>query len=216
MMNMVSVQPRDQRGATLIIALIILVVMTMIGITSMQSSTLQERMSANVRQKTISRSAAETALRVAEDWLDTTVKNAAAFNDYSGTDDSRFSAVPRPGGLAAEPLQVDLTDKASWAGVGMEISSGDLDGVEIALSSDMVSSQPKLVIEYVGRDLKGTANKTVLTLDAEAQGDGDTSPYFFRITAIGWGRDPNIYTVLESNYRTGYGTDSSGNTIFTY
>ena len=203
-----------QRGATLVIALIILLVMTVIGVATMKSSTLQERMAANARQKTIARNAAETALRVAEDWLDANVRNTTALNLFDGSR-QLFSSVPRPGGKPASPLLADLTDQETWDAVGVEINgistlnAGLNQAVDVSVTMDAgkIARQPKFVIQYVGRDLKGTANKVVLSLDAEDQGDGDTSPFYFRITAIGWGRDSNIFSVLESNYRTGYGDD---------
>lgn len=58
-----------QKGSALIISLVILIVMTVIGLTAMGSSTLQERMAGNTRDITLSFQAAETALRGGEAWL---------------------------------------------------------------------------------------------------------------------------------------------------
>jgi len=55
-----------QSGAALISGLIFLVVLTMIGITAARMSTLEERMSGNMRDRSIAMQAAELALRDAE------------------------------------------------------------------------------------------------------------------------------------------------------
>lgn len=58
--------PRRQAGAALITGLIFLVVLTMIGITSARMSSLEERMSGNMRDRAYAMQAAEAALRDAE------------------------------------------------------------------------------------------------------------------------------------------------------
>lgn len=55
-----------QSGAALISGLIFLVVLTMIGVTAARMSTLEERMSGNMRDRSIAMQAAELALRDAE------------------------------------------------------------------------------------------------------------------------------------------------------
>ncbi len=58
-----------QTGSALIISLVILIVMTVIGLTAMSSSTLQERMAGNSRDMTLSFQSTEAALRGGETWL---------------------------------------------------------------------------------------------------------------------------------------------------
>lgn len=57
---------RRQCGAVLIIGLILLVVMAMIGMTGMQTTTQQERMAGNLRDRNVGFQSAETALRAGE------------------------------------------------------------------------------------------------------------------------------------------------------
>ncbi len=57
---------RRQRGAVLIISLLILLVMTMIGIVAMDSTTLEEKMAGNTRQRDLAFQAAEAGLRDGE------------------------------------------------------------------------------------------------------------------------------------------------------
>ncbi|MFN2309885.1 MAG: PilX N-terminal domain-containing pilus assembly protein [Gammaproteobacteria bacterium] len=71
-------QPARQRGAVLIISLIFLLLMTLIGVTSMQSTTLQERMAGNTRDRNLAFQAAEAGLREGEAWLGTPANRATA------------------------------------------------------------------------------------------------------------------------------------------
>jgi len=58
-----------QRGAALIVSLIILLVMTLIGVTSMQTTVMQEKMAGNSRDLSTAFQAAEAAARAGEVWL---------------------------------------------------------------------------------------------------------------------------------------------------
>lgn len=62
-------RPSRQSGAALIVALIMLVVMTLLGVTIARMTTLQERMAGNLRNKSIAFEAAETTLREGEQWV---------------------------------------------------------------------------------------------------------------------------------------------------
>ncbi len=75
--------PRAQRGMALIISLLFLLVLTMLGMTSMQTTTMQERMAGNVRDRNVALQAAEAALRTAEEELgDAVLPPVAADQDY--------------------------------------------------------------------------------------------------------------------------------------
>lgn len=58
---------KSQRGAVLVIGLIILVVLTLLGVQSMRTNVAQERMASNMRERNVAFQAAESALRVGED-----------------------------------------------------------------------------------------------------------------------------------------------------
>jgi type IV pilus assembly protein PilX len=61
--------PEAQRGSALIMGLIMLLVITMLGLTAMQTTTQQERMAGNLRDRNIAFQAAEIALRQGEEAL---------------------------------------------------------------------------------------------------------------------------------------------------
>ncbi|GEM_PF-1013584 len=58
-----------QRGAVLIVSLVILVVLTLLGLNSMQTATLEERMSGHQRDRATALAAAELGVSEAEGWL---------------------------------------------------------------------------------------------------------------------------------------------------
>ncbi len=56
-----------QQGISLVIVLILLIVMSVLGVAVLRSSAMQERMTANLRDRNLAFQAAETALRVAQE-----------------------------------------------------------------------------------------------------------------------------------------------------
>lgn len=106
-----ELRTRQQAGSALIISLILLLVMTILGITAMQSTTLQERMAGNMKDRHAAFQAAEAALREAEaviasDWptlLGSMQELPVAPQDWNGEDgtvvttllDDQLSRQPR-------------------------------------------------------------------------------------------------------------------------
>lgn len=60
---------RKQVGATLAITLILLFVVTLLGVSALQVTHMQEKMTSNLQDKELSFDAAESALRAGENWL---------------------------------------------------------------------------------------------------------------------------------------------------
>ena len=69
--------PRSQRGAILVVSLMLLLVLTIIGVSSMQGTALEESMSYATRDRTVALQSAEAALREAETWIETIASPAA-------------------------------------------------------------------------------------------------------------------------------------------
>jgi len=60
---------RRQRGVTLVVSLIFLLILTILGVTAMNTSTLQQKMAGNLRDADMALQAAETGLRGGESAL---------------------------------------------------------------------------------------------------------------------------------------------------
>jgi type IV pilus assembly protein PilX len=92
-MNKIS---KHQSGAVLIVSLIMLLLLTLIGASSIQTTSLEEKMAGNLRDRNLAFQAAESALNVAEASLDPP-NTLPTFTDV-GTEGfySETSTIPTP------------------------------------------------------------------------------------------------------------------------
>lgn len=74
---------KTQKGSSLIIALMLLVVASLLGVSAMQSSIVQERMHGNLRDHQLAFEAAEAVILDAEEFLEG-VNNASIFSGTNG------------------------------------------------------------------------------------------------------------------------------------
>jgi len=165
--------------------------MTIIGIASMSSTTLQERMANNNNQRQIAFQAAEAALRAGEAFLVTNITNisnlATNFNattSVAGLYSERAPVV----GAATYPLpaSANIFDDSGWLTVG--------NAIEVTTFTT-VFQRPRFIIEYMGR-----AGAPPKDYSGKKQ---DPRQYAFRITAIGWGEGttPTVRYLLQSSFR---------------
>ena len=61
---------KHQKGAVLIVSLVLLIIMTLLAISGMNNTVMQERMAGNQRNNTLAFQAAESALRAGEVFID--------------------------------------------------------------------------------------------------------------------------------------------------
>jgi len=99
---------RRQRGVALVVSLVFLLVLTIIGVTAMQSATLQERMAGNARDRNVAFQAGERALRAAEADIDGGLGLAAAyvFTAGNGPDWSGMNCTGGPLAGSVEPVDI--------------------------------------------------------------------------------------------------------------
>jgi len=196
----------SQRGVVIIVALITLLVMTMVGLTVIGNATLQEKMAANNRFYFEARLNAETALREAEDFLSGRVDATIVFNEAQDVvdlftqdeDDHLYLNTQVDGSTGDAVIQTpsldsNLGSQGNWP--------ADTSSIAVALFGETVA---RYMVEYIGNidytavsgskkvDISNSGNKAVPSSD----------PWAFRITAIGYSSNPNIYSVLESIYAT--------------
>ncbi|MFN3985374.1 MAG: PilX N-terminal domain-containing pilus assembly protein [Rhodocyclaceae bacterium] len=130
-------RPQDQRGIALVVALILLVIATLTGISGIRSSTMQERMTGNMYDRSIAFQAAESAFLAAQahleltdshpSWVDCTETacpvvpvNAFSSTNTSGWIDAEISNFHVNAGLSAGAPQFFIQR------LGAEVvSSGD-------------------------------------------------------------------------------------------
>ena len=185
---------RFQRGVILIVALVMLLVMTVAGVTTMTGATLQERIAGNQRQRLVARINADRALKVAEAYLDSlsvsrSINIAQASADFSGEgavdSDGLYNSVAFLGGGIVRPLTMNRIDEDEWTADN---------SIAVPDESNVIS---RYVIEYLGGfDPLGFGGIE----DANDPDAGASERKVFRITAIGYGANANVVSVLESYY----------------
>lgn len=68
-MKNILAKPNNQSGATLVVALIILIVLMIIGVTAMMTANTQFKLAGNLQFENIAKNNAENQLAASEDWL---------------------------------------------------------------------------------------------------------------------------------------------------
>lgn len=164
----------NQRGSTLIVSLMILIVMTLIGLTGVMTSTLEEKMAGNTRDQALAFQAAEAALRDGEEYFNDQIDSPAV--SFNGATPGLYA-----NGDAPNPL-----DEATWDDA--RVYSGDIEGVK---------SQPRYIIEVAGT--VGSATED-LNIGSYGDASGLGNVMAVRVTARGIGGSGNSSVILQSNY----------------
>jgi len=175
-MNTMPTTPRSprnaQRGVVLVISLLLLLVLTLIGVAATRSTTLEERMTANQRDREVAFQAAEAALRDGESAL-----QAASPGQFDNTN-----------GLYDQSTTTVTWQTADWSNTstGTIVYSGTLD------------PQPASPPRYYLIQTTSTAAATGQSLAADQPTTGSS---IYQVIARGVGLSGNTVVVLESAYK---------------
>lgn len=162
-----------QTGAALVVALVFLLVMTVLGVTSMSTTTLQERMAGNFRDNHLAFQAAEAALREGEALL-----QQASLPPFDGT----AGLLPTQDGAGRRDYWSNDYD---WDASSRTATT--FQGIEQA-----PASPPRYVIEELP-PLPAAGGSVRFGALPEAG--------FYRITARGVGGTEEAVSILQSTYR---------------
>lgn len=210
--------PLHQRGAALTIGLILLVLLTLIGVTTMRSSSLETSMSGHASDCNVAFQAAEAALRAAELFLENTP--IVMINDQGIYREQHYGAAPCADTNA--PCTPRWEDPNIWAvnGTGSIMHAGT--------TLTRVARQPRYIIERLatgqvgwsvfcssisdGSGVVGVdcgdyfANLDVAERNLHAR-DSLRAQYHYRITAQGYGAqtddagNPVTVVMVQSTFR---------------
>jgi len=170
---------KRQAGAVLIIGLIMLLLLTMLGVTSMRNSSMEERMSGNMRDQHLALQAAEAALREAEAWLaPKNIKPTACLTVAASCDV-----------FAAGKLPALQTQTTTWWTTNAK---------EYGQTLSSVPTKPRYVIEEVA------FLPDNLDLNRGTIGQGSTGRMLYRITARATGQTADAVVILQSTYSKRY------------
>jgi len=174
--------PSAQRGVALVVVLILLLIMTLLGLASLRGAILEERMSANLYDRSLSFQAAEAALREAEAWLSTPANTQAVYN--------AAATASCADGLCTTPVPaVGTSDR--W----MDNTAATWHTALVTISGKTATPQYK--IEYMGDQFINVTRPF-----CAADGDIEYGCYTrrFRITARSGG-DDRAQVLLQSNFQ---------------
>lgn len=199
-MNTSSPLRRQQSGVALIAALIILLVMTLIGVSGMDETILEDRMSLNFRDRAVADAAAESSVRMAETWLGRTGSRPDA---WTSTD---CTAGPPLCGSGEDFIVWDEGQlfSGSQTVADLEWSDFSTNGVAYQGSGTTASSlsgvhdAPRGLLEF--RDFNPSDSQgRVVQMDSNKASLG-IGPYYYNIYGAGVGFRQDTQAVVESTY----------------
>lgn len=166
-----------QAGVALITSLFLLLLMVIIGLAGMRTTTLEERMSANLRSKNVALQAAEISLVNAE----LTIESLVHLDDFKANGASGYYSTI---GTTVSPWET-----IDWSDQSIVITGSAIPGT---------ASNPVYMIEHFSEVL-GSEDKFNLGNYGQDAGSGD-GHQIFRITALGTGASSNAKAMVQSIY----------------
>jgi type IV pilus assembly protein PilX len=167
---------KSQQGAVLIIGLIMLLLLTIIGMSSIRGTDLQERMAGNARDHNVAFQAAEAAVRSGESYL-------------SSATIVPFTTPSLPGyqkDLTATPVQF-WTDNR-WKTDAVQLGDSIIKGV---------AQPPKYVLEQLQITISpGNYGSGVDQQSMDSMAEREV----FRVTGRGWGNTVDSEALIQTTY----------------
>ena len=168
---------QGQKGMVLIIALIIMFSMTLLGVSTMTTTSLEERMAFNFRDRQLAFQSAEAALREGERYVQDNNMDPTKFNNNCNINPGWCNCIS---GCNVE----------YWSDATLNVWNNAAKHRSYTTTVSGVASQPKYIIENMGN----TCLATQLTCNP-------SDPVMFRITALGYGTSLKTKVMLQSTYR---------------
>lgn len=188
-----------QRGVVLVVAMVFLILLAMLAVTSMRTSLLEERMVGGLRNQHLASLGAESALRAAEFRLWSASNSAAPVVCGQAALDGCYAYVA---GAPNATVQ-NFINASSWVTAGATTyASIDMTALSGSLQSATLLANPVFIVEDLGMDLPpglGPARESGAT-GMNGSGPRSTDRHLYRITARSRGGNPNAVRVLQSTF----------------
>ena len=175
---------KSQHGVVLIVSLILLLSMTILVLSGVQATVFEEKMSGNMRDRSLAFEAAEAALREAESFIDDEVSTLGAFDD-DGAD-----------GLYDDSVEA-LWKTVDWTGNDSGNTNKAITAESGLVSALHIKTAPKYIIQHYASI---TQDADLYNLNNYGQGIGAGELEVFRITARGTGGSDNAVVILQVTY----------------
>jgi type IV pilus assembly protein PilX len=161
-----------------------LMVMTLIGVSGMQTTSLEEKMTSNMRDRSLAFQAAESALRAGETFL--TGATLPAFDGTANT--GRYTTT------ANNPSYWDTID---WSDSTKVTTYTGYDSAALA----HLAAAPTYIIEQLPATAAPAGASSGGSLEAGVPPSGGGAVGWYRITARGIGGTGNAVVMLQSIFR---------------
>jgi len=180
----------SEKGVVLIVALFILLILTALGLSAVDTSVFEQKMSVNLLDRNTAFQAAESGLRTGEGF----VENLAGLDQGTAACDTTTTAAIAAGGCVSTQNSVNsgvFANSATlpWGGT----LAFDIPGFSTS-GAGAVQAAPEYVVEYM-TNLPDTNSSLGI-------GTGQNPPGsdFYRVTARGVGRTATAQAVVQSVY----------------
>jgi type IV pilus assembly protein PilX len=184
---------KRSRGAVLVISLVLLLALSLIGVSAMQSATQEEHISGNARQHNLAFQAAEAGLRAGETYL---AGMAVGVNNWT-TAGLQKTALTIASDIATFWLNPNgTTDGTSYNWTGAAGTNSGSVPVTLESTPTTLNAQPRYVIEYLATATAAGGG----ALEAGVAG-GLPGSSVYRVTARGTGGTSDAVAILQSIYR---------------
>jgi len=182
---------KRQQGVALFMSLVMLLILTLLGLSSIQSTSMQERMSRNARDSNLAFQGAESAIREAELILEDANSllpfQAANTNGYYDAAGNGNVNIYTCSGSQVPPACFDWDTAANNSRQFATVST-NIDGV---------AAQPKYIIEFIKTVV---SDEDRLNLDNIGQDTGSGRTQIFRVTTYGTGGTNTAHVMIQSTY----------------
>lgn len=182
-----------QRGASLIMVMLILVVVSLLGVGGAQIALMSERGARNDRDQQMAWQAAEAALTDADFEISYTTSGRVA--TFDGKNQGVFVAGCGTSGDAVGLCALNLTGKPAWLTVDYTDTSASAPTTAFGTFTNRTFAYGNVGIQ------PAKAPRYVMEMVTDPSSDPSDPTYLYRVTAMGFGPRIDIQAVLQMIYR---------------
>lgn len=174
--------PIRQQGFVLVMALVFLTLLTIIGVTALSTTSLEEKMAGNMKDRNLAFQSAETALLAAERWYE------------AQTTKPVFPDIANGLYVTDSTSAVSNWDAINWTTNVVTFPCTPTTTTSCGSGVSKINTQPKFIIEDMG-ELPEEKGSIVSPTDYKGKGSS-----IARITARGTGGTDAAVSMVQSTY----------------
>lgn len=198
---------KNQQGAVLIVCLVILLVMTVLGVSNMQSTAVQYKMAKNNQDRQVAFQVAETALTKVERLLQEnghdigelqacTANDASCYDNQCGGGKCFIGSYPTGGAISDCSLTPVISAGNYWSRSDLDVWNDAAKHSTVSIDSSTKFPDPKYIVEflcYIDKD-------SDVATDCSANPATDCAA-LYRITTLATSEDAKGRVMLQSTFK---------------